>query len=130
MGRFGFGPPAGDSFDVIGADGVTILGAQQVFEQNLDRERQAHGIGMLCIHGIEPVNVESLAGHAEMGLTAEGIKTHDKILAVSVGSRRSGFNAVGCVASDLRRHHPFGADVAVEILSAHKAKLHGCLFQR
>ena len=40
-----FGVPVGEGLDVLGRDGDAVLGAQQVFEQDLERERQPLGPG-------------------------------------------------------------------------------------
>ena len=44
LGRLGVRIPLGERLDIGRADGQAVLGAQQVFEQNLERERQPSGL--------------------------------------------------------------------------------------
>ena len=50
----GLGVPLRQGDDVLGADGQAVLGAQQVFQEDLEGERQALGGGMRLVDGVEP----------------------------------------------------------------------------
>ena len=78
LGRRGLGLPPGEGFDVGGADGPAILGAEEIFEQDLDRERQARDGRVRRIQGVEPVDAEGLTQNGEAGLAIERVKAHGK----------------------------------------------------
>ncbi len=69
----GLGVPRGQRLDVVGRDRDAVLVAEQVLEQDLERERQAGDVEPGPAQGVEPVVVEGLAVH----------------LRTSIGRRRS-----------------------------------------
>ena len=71
LGRRGLGLPPGDGFDIFGADGASVFGAEEIFEQDFERERQMRDVRVCWIEGVEPVDAESLARNGEVGLAAE-----------------------------------------------------------
>ncbi len=51
-----FGVPVGQGRDVGGADGLAVLGAEEVFQEDLERERQAGRVGVFLGDGVEAVD--------------------------------------------------------------------------
>ena len=73
--RLGVRVPAGERLDVLLADGHAVLVAQQVLEQDLQRERQPCDIE-LGLQRVEPEDLEGLAADLQVRACVEGIVRH------------------------------------------------------
>ena len=65
--------PLGQRLDVLGRDDQAVLGAQQVFQQDLQRKRQLGDRGMPFGDGVEPENAVVPVTHSKSRLAAEVI---------------------------------------------------------
>ena len=75
LGGLGVVVPARERLDVLLADGDAVLGAQQVLEQDLQRERQPRDVELL-LERIQPVDLIGTPADLEVGTGAEGIFRH------------------------------------------------------
>jgi hypothetical protein len=87
--RLGRRVPAGERADVVGGDVRAVLGAQQVFQQHLEAERQPVG----PVHGGEPVDLVRRVADRQSAPGPEGVcADHGLILplvrAVTAGGTR------------------------------------------
>ncbi len=78
-GRFGLRVPGGQSADVVRGDGDAVLVAEQVFEEDFQRERQPRTVNSGGFQGVEAVNlvvsaidVERRLGLKEFGMAVPG----------------------------------------------------------
>src|SRR5205823_5163220 len=71
--------PVRQRLDVGGADAEAVLGAEQVFQQDLERVRQASGLGELLLDGIETIDGVAAITDNESGLAAERV-VHRRVL--------------------------------------------------
>jgi hypothetical protein len=69
--RLGLRLPAGQGLNVVRADALAVLGPQQIFQQNLQSERQSFGLRNGFLHAGEAVDRECLIVDSKSGLTAE-----------------------------------------------------------
>lgn len=67
--------PPGQRLDVVGGDVGTVLGAQQVLQQDLQRERERLHVQALAGHGVEPEDLVGLAVHVQGALGTEAVLT-------------------------------------------------------
>ena len=75
LGRLGVVVPARQRLDVLLADGHAVLVAQQVLEQDLQRERQPRDVELL-LQRVEAVDLIGTPADLEVGAGAEGIVRH------------------------------------------------------
>ncbi len=65
--------PGGEGLDIVGRDRDAIFVAQEVFQQDLQGERQACHVEPGAAQGVEPIIVEGLPIHLERRSGVEGI---------------------------------------------------------
>jgi hypothetical protein len=75
LGRLGVVVPRGERLDVLLANGHAVLVAQEVLEQDLQRERQPCDVELL-LEGIQPVDLIGTPADLEVGTGAKGIFRH------------------------------------------------------
>ena len=84
------GVPVGQRLDVVGGDGHAVLVAEQVFQQDLERERQPRDVEPGVAQGVEPVVLERLVVHLEASMQGvEGIGHEVVLCAVGAGGDHS-----------------------------------------
>ena len=74
--RLGRCVPAGERLHVGGGDGAVALGAQEVLQQDLERERQARDVEAGG-ERIEPEDLEAASPDLELGARIEAVGGHD-----------------------------------------------------
>ena len=80
--------PARERLDVLGAHRTIALGAQQVLEQDLQRERQAGDVEAL-LQRVQPVDLVLLAAYLQCSSRAKAVIRHCISRGRSTGSTRS-----------------------------------------
>jgi len=85
VGRFGLGIPARQRLNVGGADRPVAFGAQQVLEQDLQRERQARDVEAL-LQRVEAEDLEATLADHELGAGGKAIGGHGRLLRWAMGS--------------------------------------------
>ena len=75
LARLRLGVPAGEGLDVGGRDRAVALGAQQVLEQDLQRERQARHV-VLALQHLQPEDLVLTLAHRELVPGAKAVLRH------------------------------------------------------
>ncbi|MGZ4834148.1 MAG: hypothetical protein ACXVZZ_00830, partial [Terriglobales bacterium] len=76
-----FRVPPGQGADLLGLDGFSILGAQQVFQQDAKRVGQMRGRDALLVEGSDAENIVFLVADAQRRSTAKAV-LHDFVQSV------------------------------------------------
>jgi hypothetical protein len=72
--RLGLRVPLAQGLDVGSPDGQAVLGAEQVFEQDLEGERQSVRLGEVAVEGGETVDGVGLAVHVQSRASPERVR--------------------------------------------------------
>ncbi len=75
LGRIGLRIPGGERLDVLFADRLAVLVAQQVLEQDLEAERKPRDVE-LGLQRVEPVDLVGAVAHVECALGVEAVGLH------------------------------------------------------
>src|SRR5437667_369749 len=68
--------PPGELLDLHGAHRAAVLPPQQVFEQNLERVREARDPQPAALERVEPEDLEGPAANAQRGAAPEAVRRH------------------------------------------------------
>ncbi len=99
VARLGPGLPAGQRLDVGRGDGAVALGAQQVLEQDLQRERQPRDVKAL-LERVEAEDLKAAFPNFELGTGGKAIGRHGGLL------RRGDQTVCPSIIANLKAHPP------------------------